>query len=118
MKGSSFMNRQSILDMVDGKIKERVGIEITKAIDNILDENTPAAKPRAVILNIVLTPTADRQHIKVEAETKSKLQSIHPLGAALYIDGDEVYEMTPEISGQTALDGTVQREQGILRLVK
>jgi hypothetical protein len=118
MKGDKFMDRQSILDMVDGEIKKRVDVEITKAIDNIRDLDTPATKPRAVTLNIVLTPTEDRKHIKVEVEAKSKVQSIHPLDAVLYIDGDEVYEMTPQIPGQTMLDGTEQREQGILRLVK
>jgi hypothetical protein len=112
------MDRQSILEMVDGKIKERVDVEVTKAIDNILDVDTPAKKPRTVILSIILTPNQDRTHIAAEFDVKSKLPTHNALNAALLISNDEVYEMTAQIPGQFMMDGDEQSASAVLRLVK
>ncbi|MCI9576596.1 MAG: hypothetical protein HFJ84_08040 [Clostridiales bacterium] len=117
------MEKQSIIDMAMGAIKEKVDYEMSKIIDNILDINTKATGKRALTLTISLQPDDERKQIFVNAVAKSKLEPTNPIATALYITGDEngeiaAVEMTPQIPGQTRMNGEEQEEPNVLRLIK
>ncbi len=45
-------NKQSILDMARGAIKERVDYEMSRIMDNILDVNTNPTKERSLTITV------------------------------------------------------------------
>jgi hypothetical protein len=117
------MDKQSILDMAQGAIKERVDYEMAKVIDNILDQNTNPTKKRTVTLTIGLTPDSERQQVSISVVAKSKLEPTNPVSTALYITGDKdgavtAVEMVPQIPGQMDMSSQEQEEPSVLRLVK
>lgn len=107
--------KQSLLDMVQGGVKERVQIEFDKVIANILNLNADAKKKRTISLKIEFTPDAERQRISVQYMTDSKLVPLNPIATAVYIgvDGDTgevaALEMTPQIPGQQDFKGGEQQ---------
>lgn len=116
--------KTSILEMAKGAIQERVDYEIAKIIDNILDMNTEAAKKRTLVLNVDLTPDADRKAISVSATARCKLQPTNAVSTALYLDGNPMsgevtaYELVPNIPGQMDLDGEEQGKPKILKIAR
>lgn len=117
------MDRKSILDMAMGAFKERADYEMTKIIDNITDPNTRADKKRSLTVTVEFFPDSERQNVRTNTIVKSKLEPTNPVSTSLYITGDEngelaVVEMVPQIPGQTCVDGTVQAEPAVLKLLK
>ena len=115
--------KQSILDMARGAIKERTDYEMAKIIDNILDVNTNATKKRTLTLTAEFSPDSDRQQIGVRVVAKSKLEPTDPVSTSLYITGDRegvvtAVEMVPQVPGQQNLNGEEQEEPAYLRLIK
>ena len=115
--------RQSILDMAQGAIKERVDYEMAKVVDNILDVNTEATKKRALTVTLEITPDSTRQQISVKTVAKSKLEPTNPVVTSLYITGDSngevtAVEMVPQVPGQQGFCGDEQDEPKVLRLLK
>ena len=115
--------RQSILDMAQGAIKERVDYEMARVVDNILDVNTDATKKRSLTITLELIPDSSRQQISVKTVAKSKLEPTNPVVTSLYITGDSngevtVVEMVPQVPGQQGFGGDEQDEPKVLRLVK
>lgn len=115
--------RQSILDMARGAIKERTDYEMAKILDNILDPNTSATKKRTLSLTVEFIPDNDRVQIGVRVVAKSKLEPTNPVITSLYIAGDgngeiTALEMVPQVPGQMDMNGSEQEEPHILRLVK
>lgn len=107
--------KSSLLDMVQGGVKERVAIEFNKVIDNILNKNADAKKKRTITLKIEFTPDAERQTIGVNYIADSKLVPLNPITTSLYIAADEngevgAVEMVPQIPGQQDFNGNVQPE--------
>lgn len=113
--------RSSILQMAKGAVQERVDYEVSKVVDNILDPNTEATAKRKITLTIELKPDSDRQVITMNATAKSTLAPTKPIGTALAITADDkgqmmIAEMTPQIPGQMAMDGSVQEAPKILKI--
>ena len=111
--------KQSILDMARGAIKERTDYEMAK----ILDVNTNATKKRTLTLTAEFSPDSDRQQIGVRVVAKSKLEPTNPVSTSLYITGDRegvvtAVEMVPQVPGQQNLNGEEQEEPAYLRLIK
>lgn len=64
---------KSIMEMARGAIMERVDIEMTRIIENIMDENTEAKVQRVLTLKVGLTPDPERKMVNVVAQANSKL---------------------------------------------
>lgn len=111
--------RKSFLELGRGAMLERFDYEMQKVVDNILDPNTPAIKPRKVSLTITLKPDADRQQIVHEVVVKSNLQPTNPIAGSTAImsrNGSvSLVEMVAQIPGQMAVDGDEQREPDVIQ---
>lgn len=115
--------KKSILDMAMGGIKERVDLEMSKIVDNIIDPNTAATKKRTLTVAIDFLPDDKRQNIQVKVTAKSKLEPTTPLATSLYMganaDGElEAVELTPIAPGQIDIYGEEQPQPAKLRMVK
>lgn len=111
--------KASLLDMVQGGVKERVEIEFAKVIDNILNKNAEAKKKRIISLKIEFLPDLDRQIIAVNYIADSKLVPLNPISTSLYIAADDngevgAVEMVPQIPGQQDFNGNVQPEGKVI----
>lgn len=116
------VEKKSIVQMAMGAIQERIDLEMTKIIDNIVDVNTRAAAKRSLVITIDLMPAEDRQTISVTATAKSKLCTTNAVMTSLFITNDvngemAVVEMVPEVPGQLGLDVGEQQRPQILQLV-
>ena len=117
-------NVKSVLEMARGAIMERVDVEMPKIIQNIMDPNTKATKPRELTVTLVLTPDDSRQMVALDSTVKVKLVPYSPIRTNLYItdaadgsDGYTVVEMTPDIPGQLRMFGQEETEPpAIMRL--
>ena len=115
------MDKNSILDMATGAIKERVDYDVTKVIDNILDLNTKAQAKRKITLTIEFAPDEDRKKIAISVTSKATLCPTNPVSTALaFVPNQEgeaqLVEMVPQVPGQMALDGTEQAAPKLLKL--
>lgn len=112
----------SVLNLAAGAIAERVNVAFQQVIDNIMDVNTKAAKPRALQLTISLLPDDERRDIKVDVSVKaSRLEPLKSLSTGLYITNDEngeavAIEQLPVSPNQLLLDGTEPPKPVVLRL--
>ncbi len=114
---------KSIMQMARGAIEERVNYEMTKLIENILDENTKATAKRELTVKITLTPDDMRETITVSAVASSKLQPTNPISTALFVGKDQngvtgAIEMTPQIPGQTFAGGDEQEAPARLAMIR
>lgn len=118
------LNKTSILQMAKGAIEERVDLEMSKIIDNILDFNTSATTKRKLTLTVELKPDDSRMNIRVSVTAKSSLVPTNPVVTFLYIAGAEttgeptIVEMVPNIPGQVNMLGEEQEAPHMLKLVK
>lgn len=115
--------KSSIMQIAGGAFRERVDYEMSRVIDNILDINTKATAKRKVTLTIELEPDDYRRIINVTVKTKATLAGNNPLATVLCVDNDYngelvISEMTPQVPGQIAFDGTEQERPMVLRLVE
>ena len=99
---------------------ERFDYELDRIIDNILDPNTPAAKPRKIQLTLTLTPDTERELIKHEVVVKSTPQPTNPISGATAImlsDGQvSLVELVPQVPGQIDAYGGEQRMPDVIKL--
>ena len=115
--------RKSFLDIGKGAMLERFDYELEKVIDNILDPNTPASKPRKITLTLTLKPDAERLPIGHEVVIKSNLQPTNAIlgSTAIVPDNNGVIslvEMVPQIPGQLSVDGNTQTEPDVIQFPK
>lgn len=115
---------KSILQMAKGAFQERVDLEMSKVIDNILDPNTKATQKRKLTMTIEFAPDDSRTDIAVNVVVKSSLAPTVPARTSLYIAGDsstgecQVVEMVPQIPGQVSMDGQEQEAPATLKIIK
>ena len=111
--------RKSILQMARGGFMEVTDLEMTKAIDNILDVNTSATAKRKITVSIELRPDDSRQNVAVSFAVKSALAPTNPVTTNLWVaDENNVVEMVPQIPGQQSFDGHEQEAPPSLKLIK
>ncbi len=114
--------RASLVDMANGAIKERIGYEMPKVFDNLLDPNTDPKKERVVTLTLRLKANSERSLISVKSTTKSKLQETDPIEFNLAVSGFgnslTVYELPSQVPGQYSLDGTQTPAPAILEMIR
>jgi hypothetical protein len=115
---------KSILQMSRGAIIERVDLEMSKIIENIMDPNTKATEKRKLTLTLTLTPDDNRQTVSISTTAKPTLATTSPVVTALYIAGTDetgqvtAVEMTPNIPGQVDIYGGEQEPAATLKLIK
>lgn len=110
---------KSVLEMCRGAFMERADYEMSRAISNILDENTDPCAKRKITITLELKPDDTRQNIALNCTAKSALAPTKPVTTFLYVaDADTVVEMAPQIPGQTDLYGNEQESRPLLKLVK
>ena len=107
-------NIKSIVQMARGAIEERIDLEMTKVLENILDTNTKATAKRKLTVTFEIQPDDERRTLSVAATAKSTLAPTNPVATALYVGkvGEEIQavEMTAQIPGQADLFGGEQEE--------
>lgn len=115
-------NTKSIVQMAKGAIEERIDLEMTRILENILDTNTKATAKRKLTVTFEIQPDDERSTLSVSASAKSTLAPTNPVATALYVGkaGDEIQavEMTAQIPGQTDIFGGEQEIPAQLKLVK
>lgn len=74
--------------------------ELSKVLENIADENTPAKAPRGITITIKIKPEDDRATTTVEIEAHAKLASVKPSRSFMVLgyDGNKVtaYQSDPK----------------------
>lgn len=112
--------QKSILQMARGGFMEVTDLEMTRAIANIMDPNTPATAKRKITVSIELKPDDSRQNVSVSYNVKSALAPTNPVTTTLYVaDEDTVVEMVPQVPGQTMFGSEeVQEAPPTLKIVK
>lgn len=114
-------NIKSIVQMARGAIEERIDLEMTRILENILDPNTKATAKRKLTITLELSPDDERSTISVSATAKSALAPTNPVATALYVgrtNGEtQAVEMTAQIPGQTDVFGGEQEAPAQLKLV-
>lgn len=71
-----------------GALVERIQDEISKAIANITDPNTPPKKPRTITMKMVIKPNEHRNMAEVSVTTSSTLCPPMPIETGIYIGMD------------------------------
>ena len=114
----------SLLEMANGAIKERVDYEAVKIFENIEDPNTDYKAKRKIQVTLVFQPDDDgRESIKMSTEAKTTLAPTVPIVTHLYMVRDEnrnpmIVEAIRQTPGQLDIDGSEAEEPKILQLAK
>jgi len=110
---------RSILQMARGGFIERVDYEMPNLLRNIRDPNTSATAKRKLTITLELKPDDTRQNIAVSFAVKSAPAATNPVTTMLFVsDSETIIEATPQIPGQTVIDGGEQEAPPILKLIK
>lgn len=116
------LEKTSILNMARGAIMERVDLEMSRVIGNILDPNTSATASRKITVTLTFKPDAKRQTVSVSASAKPTLADTNPVATALYVgkeDGQpQAVEMTPNVPGQQAFSGEESEAPKAVKLIQ
>ena len=83
------MSKRKILEMARGALMERADYELTRIVENIMDINTPATKPRKLTVTIDLRPDETRQMVVISATAKSTLVATTPIQSTFWMESDE-----------------------------
>ena len=83
------MSKRKILEMARGALMERADYELTRIVENIMDINTPAIKPRKLTVTIDLRPDETRQMVVISATAKSTLVATTPIQSTFWMESDE-----------------------------
>ncbi|MEG1564293.1 MAG: hypothetical protein RR365_11300 [Bacteroides sp.] len=114
------LTESSLVDLINGSIKERVDYEARKIYDNILDPNTKATTKRKLTVTFVFQPDEDRRVIALQAESKPTLAPTNPVTTALCVTSKggqlAILEMTPQVPGQTDIYGGEQSQPKIVKI--
>ena len=114
--------RKNFLELGRGAMLERFDYELERIVDNIIDPNTPAVKPRKITLTITFKPDADRQFIKHEVVVKSTPQPTNPIEGSTAVvasgGGVQLVELVPQIPGQYDEYDGEQRAPDVIRIRK
>ena len=75
----------NVSTLSSGALMERIQEEISKAIANIVDPNTPAKKPRTVTMKMTIKPNETRNMAEVSVLTSATLCPPSPIETGIYI---------------------------------
>jgi len=101
---------KSILDMVQGGVKEIINENVAQILLNIQNPNTDNKK-RELVIKVSLSPADERRRkINVTYQTTPKLRPINPIATSIYAGVDEngqltAMELMEHIPGQMNMEG-------------
>ena len=78
-------NIKSIVQMARGAIEERIDLEMSRILENVLDPNTKATAKRKLTVTFEIQPDDERKTLSVAATAKSALAPTNPVATALYV---------------------------------
>ena len=116
------MKKRKILEMARGALMERADYELTRIVENILDINTPAIKPRKLTVTIDLRPDETRQMVVISATAKSTLVATTPIQSTFWMESDEnglpvMREALAESPDQTILPEVEEQAQPVIAML-
>lgn len=79
----------TIESLYGGGAVERLHGELQRALENIIDPNTPAKKTRKVKLEVAIKPNEHRNMAELTISTSSTLCPPEPLETSIIIDRDK-----------------------------
>jgi len=110
--------RKTFLELGGGAALERVDYELARVVENILDPNTPAAKPRKITVTVTYLPDEDRSLIRYDVSVKTALQPTYAIAGAASVyegaGGVQLVELVPQAPGQLDFAGGEQRPPGVI----
>lgn len=92
----------NVSTLSSGALVERIQDEISKAIANIVDPNTPAKKPRKVKMEMTIKPNEARTMAEVTVTTSSSICAPTPIATGIYIGVDP---KTGEVGASEVISG-------------
>ena len=113
----------SILDMVQGGVREIINENVADILLNIQDPNTDL-KARELNIKVKLVPADERRkRIAVQYQTTPKLRPINPIATSIYCGFDEngqlmAKELMEDIPGQMTIDGAEAPQPVIINFSK
>ena len=116
------MSKRKILEMARGALMERADYELTRIVENIMDINTPATKPRKLTVTIDLRPDETRQMVVISATAKSTLAATTPIQSTSWMESDEnglpvMREALAESPDQTILPEVEEQAQPVIAML-
>ena len=116
------MSKRKILEMARGALMERADYELTRIVENIMDINTPATKPRKLTVTIDLRPDETRQMVVISATAKSTLAATTPIQSTFWMESDEnglpvMREALAESPDQTILPEVEEQAQPVIAML-
>ncbi|MCD8356276.1 MAG: replication terminator protein [Clostridia bacterium] len=104
------MIETSLLDLIDGGVKELADLNFRRVLDNIRDVNTDPKKARSITVKFTFAPNQDRDSVSTKVQVECKLVPVKPVETTLDIgsDGGKVIavERQKYTPGQMKIDGT------------
>jgi hypothetical protein len=95
-------------EMLDGALRDLSEVELEKVIENILDLNTDSKK-REIKIEIIITPTSDRDGAVLEMKVSSKLRPRNGIDTTIALgkvnDIFDAVETNNQLQGQLSVDG-------------
>ena len=104
-------------ELAGGTLQEKFDRELTRAIENMQDPNTPFGEKRNITINISFHQTELRDDAKVEISVKSKLASVisaktnFAMGKDLKSGEVLVREYGKQIPGQMSFSDVTEPEE-------
>lgn len=117
------IENKSILDMVQGGVREIINENVADILLNIQNPNTDLKK-RELTIKVSLSPADDRRRkINVIYNTTSKLRPINPMATSIYAGIDEngqltAMELLENIPGQINIEGNEAPQPVIINFTK
>lgn len=116
------MSKRKILEMARGALMERADYELTRIVENIMDINTPATKPRKLTVTIDLRPDETRQMVVISATAKSTLAATTPIQSTFWMESDEnglpvMREALAESPDQTVMPEVEEQAQPVIAML-
>lgn len=100
----------SLLDLMDGGVKELADLNLQRVLENLRDVNTNPKKARSISVKFTFTGDADRDTVALRVQVESKLAPVKPAETTLDIgnDGGRVVAVErPKVTpGQMRMDTT------------
>lgn len=100
----------SLLDLIDGGVKELADLNLRRVLENIRDVNTDPKKARTINIKFTFAPNEERDSVSTKVQVDCKLVPVKPVETTLIIgtEGGKVVAMEqPKYTpGQLKMDGT------------
>lgn len=108
------IEKLSASSIAGGAVIESLDYEVQRALDNIIDPNTPAKGARTVTLTIKIMPEEGRDEAKITFVAKSTLQPAAAVETRLFIHDQKGVAVAseyvkPEPQKQAALPANVSK---------